>query len=202
MILLVALAAAVLVALALGGKLSGLAGMGLRWGWLMILALAVQLYAMYLPAAKDTIQFRIGGILLVGSYALLLVAVWGNHRLPGVKIVGLGLLMNLAVIAANGGYMPVAPEALVQAGLENLAPGLEPGARVANSKDIVLAASETRLWFLADVFVVPRPWPIRLVFSAGDVLIALGAFVLVQAGMGVSLFSRLALPARSHIVRP
>ena len=202
MILLLALLVAVLIALPLGGKLSELGHMGLRYGWLTIFALVLQFYTICFPAAKDTVEFQIGGIVLVGSYLLLLVPVWANRGLPGVKIVGVGLLMNLAVIAANGGYMPVAPEALVQAGLENLAPGLEPGARVANTKDIVLVAAETRLWFLADVFVVPRPWPIRMVFSAGDVLIALGAFVLVQAGMGVNPFSRLALPTKAHLTRP
>lgn len=202
MILLLALVGAVLVALPLGGKLGRLAHLRLKLGWVMILALALQFYATYFPAARGTIEFQMGGALLIGSYVLLLVAVWCNRGLRGMRIVGLGLLMNLLVIVANGGYMPMSPEALAQVGIKTVSRGAEIGARIVNSKDILLTPVDTRLWFLSDVFVVPRPWPVRFAFSAGDILIALGGFVLVLAGMGVDAISRLSRPARACVSRP
>jgi hypothetical protein len=109
--------------------------------------------------------------------------VWGNRHLAGVRWIGLGLLLNLGVMVANGGWMPVRPEAIVRVGHTSLAPSLASGTRVYSSKNIVLPLEETRLWFLSDVFVLARPFPVPSVFSIGDVFVALGVFFLIQAAM-------------------
>src|SRR5690554_2307929 len=77
-------------------------------GWpLALLALAIQLAIM--------IDFNLGRSFLapaapylhVISYAPLLGFVYLNRSHRGMILVGLGLLLNLIVIAANKGFMPV-----------------------------------------------------------------------------------------------
>jgi hypothetical protein len=115
---------------------------------------------------------------------LLAIFVWQNRRLPGMWLVGLGLLANWAVILANGGHMPITFEALVAAGKGNLVSTPTAGTLVFGSKDVLLPGIETRLGFLSDIFVIPPPFPIPTVFSVGDALIALGMFGLVQHALG------------------
>ena len=52
----------------------------------------------------------------VASQVLVLLAVWRNRAIPGMLLVLLGGAANLLAIAANGGYMPVSPDALADAG--------------------------------------------------------------------------------------
>jgi len=91
--------------------------------------------------------------------------------------------MNLLVVLANGGFMPVTLEALRRAGLVHLALGLEPGSRLVATKDILLPRQDTRLWILSDIFVIPPPLPFNTIFSLGDFFLALGAFTFFQCAM-------------------
>jgi len=43
--------------------------------------------------------------------------------------------------------------------------------------------SETRLWLLSDIFVIPKPLPFTSVLSIGDLLLAAGAFIVVYRQM-------------------
>jgi hypothetical protein len=119
---------------------------------------------------------------LLLSYALLLIVVWVNRRLSGMALIGLGLALNLLVMLVNGGYMPISPEALSMSGHTELATQ-EPGVRLASSKDVLLLTTQTRLWFLSDILVIPPPFPLPTVFSLGDAVIAVGAFWLTQRAM-------------------
>nr|MBC7244866.1 DUF5317 domain-containing protein [Chloroflexota bacterium] len=122
-------------------------------------------------------------ILFMVSHLLLLATVWANRHLPGVKLIGLGLLLNFIVMVVNGGWMPVTPEAVVKVGHTGLVPSLESGTRVYSSKNIILPRERTKLQFLSDVLVLARPFPIPTVFSIGDILVAAGVFLLIQGAM-------------------
>ncbi|HHX64586.1 MAG TPA: DUF5317 domain-containing protein [Chloroflexi bacterium] len=174
MILLVAVALAILVALLRGGKMSDLATVRFRYGWVALLALLLQFGVVYLPPSSHDGFWGPRAWVLVGSYGMLVFVIIVNRRIPGVPIIGLGLIFNYAVIFANGGYMPVSPDALERAGLAHLATGDEVGARVAAAKDVLLHREQTALWVLSDIFSLPPP--IRTVFSIGDVFLAVGAF--------------------------
>ena len=101
-------------------------------------------------------------------------------------MVGVGGLLNLVAIAANGGVMPASRGALSTAGLD-----VQSG-QFANS-DFVDGAN---LAFLGDVFAIPAGWPGANVFSVGDVLMLVGVFLVVHAAAGSRLFGagRPALP--------
>ncbi len=118
---------------------------------------------------------------LVGSLLLLLIFAWINREQPGFSMLGLGLLLNLIVIAANGGLMPISPQSVTE-----LLPHAPPGAwhlgeRLGVGKDIVLSVEATRLWWLSDRFLVPDWSPYRVAYSLGDILISFGAFWLLWA---------------------
>lgn len=167
-----------------GGRLSSLGSLSLHWGGLAVAGFAVQTAFIYqTPTQKMVGRWSWQEFIFMGSYLLLLLAIWANRTTKGVWIIGLGLVLNLVVMAANGGWMPVTPEAIRAVGYTHLAPSLVSGTRVYSSKDIILLRQETRLWYLSDVFVLSRPFPIPSICSVGDMLVALGAFLLIQDGM-------------------
>ena len=125
----------------------------------------------------------------VGSYALIVAFLVANRRMPGLWLVALGTAMNVSAIVANGGVMPASRSALESAGR---LPAVPPD-RFLNST--VVRSPE--LAFLGDVFAWPEPLPLAGVFSAGDVCIVVGAFVVVHQVCG----SRLAASSRRHSQR-
>jgi len=143
----------------------------------------LQIYLIYFPeqAGAGLVSLRLSFLVL--SYALLIAVIWQNRKLPGLWVLGVGLVANLAVMLLNGGYMPITLEALSQAGLAHNAQTSANGAHVLSSKDIVLTRDATLAWWLSDMFVLPPPFPIPTVFSLGDVLIALGGFWFLQKCM-------------------
>jgi hypothetical protein len=176
MILLLAIVLSFTIALIRGGRLERLADVRLRYGWIALIALGLQVLMVYGPGARL-------GWLMLASYGLLVLVVGLNWRLPGMPIMAMGLALNLVVMAANGGFMPISPETLSRAGLEHLASSLEVGAHVTNAKDVLLPREATRLWWLGDTLVMPLPSPLKAVFSVGDLLLAAGAVVFVQRAM-------------------
>jgi len=168
---------------AVGGRVSNLATTNVKWGWLAPLAFLMQAYLIFFPADRMTGLLSARSLLLTASHALLLVVVWQNRHLGGVKLIGLGLLLNFLVMALNGGFMPITPEALTQIGYDGNASQLETGYIVGRTKNVVVEPGEATLGFLADIMVVPRPFPIPTALSVGDLLIVSGVFFFLRQGM-------------------
>jgi len=120
---------------------------------------------------------------MIATYALLIAFLWANRGLPGMKLILLGAALNLAVILANGGYMPVTREALLRSGHLDLVIAHGEQAFVLGSKDIILPKDQTRLQLLSDVVGVPEAFPVSATFSVGDLIIMAGAAGLVYRMM-------------------
>jgi hypothetical protein len=151
----------------------------LRHTWLVLIALIPQWLVFNLPLTRATIPDVVASASLVLSQLILLVFAWANRKTAGFWLLGLGLLLNLAVVVSNGGFMPISPETV-----RWLAPDVSPnawsiGERLGTGKDIVLLIEETNLYFLSDRLRTPNMLGYRVAFSVGDVLIALGAFWLL-----------------------
>jgi uncharacterized protein DUF5317 len=169
----------VLVALPLGGRLRTLGQIHVCWVGLIYLALAFQIAAFPGRSMPWTTPEGAAVRLWIASDTILLAVMLRNIRLPGVALVGVGLLMNLAAILANAGHMPVLPSALRDAGLHYSVS--------MNSKVIAHPA----LAWLVDRWAAPRWIPLANVFSAGDVVIAVGGFILALCVMRARVPRRL-----------
>jgi hypothetical protein len=153
----------------LGGRLSGLSSLRVRWTPAALVGLALQLA----PAPGRVWPF----VLLMVSFVLLFAFAIVNLRagVPGFVLILIGIVLNCTVIAVNHG-MPVSRSALVATHQEDTLPILEHRAGVKHH----LAGPGDELLFLADVIPLP---PLDQVVSAGDVLAYGGVVWLVVAGM-------------------
>ena len=161
-----------------------IAAIPLRSAWLALLAFALQWPLLQAPTGPVQ-RIGVQQALFLLSHVLLLAFVWRNRQLRGIQIIGLGVVCNLLVIAANGGLMPITPETLVQINPGSTLAQWLIGAHYGHSKDIILLRAEIRLWALSDILVIPPPFPRPTAFSLGDLLIASGIALLLQ-GSGIA----------------
>ncbi|MHB8575234.1 MAG: DUF5317 family protein [Dehalococcoidia bacterium] len=140
--------------------------------WLVPAALLCQVAGVYLLPATDGAVGR--RLCMVATYALLLLVVWLNRRLRGVRILALGLALNALAIAIGHGLMPVTARTMRAAGLGQAVVGLRPGAVVPHSKDVVVAAPPAAVAWLIDSIPV-HSGVFRYAVSPGDLVILVGA---------------------------
>jgi hypothetical protein len=151
----------------LGGRLSRLSELPIRLGPLALVGLLLQLWN---PSGRWPF------VILLLSFALLFAFTVTNRKITGFAVITAGLVLNVAVIALNGG-MPVSRHALVASDqTDTLLPLLADGGAKHH-----LATDDDRLLFLADV--IPIPSPIRQVISVGDLFTYGGVVIVVVAGM-------------------
>jgi hypothetical protein len=163
----------VLIALALiciatvplrGGDLGRLADIRLRGLWIPVIALVLQVGITVLVTGGSPLMHR---VLHIATYVMIGLFLWANRRLPGVRIVGLGALLNTIAIVANGGVMPASATAERLSGL-HLRAGFDNSAHL----------NHALLGFLGDV--IPWPGPLHNVLSVGDLIIFAGMLVLLH----------------------
>lgn len=99
---------------------------------------------------------------------------------------GIGLLLNFLVIVLNHGFMPLSPETAQKLIEPGVTVPLTIGERVEFGKDILLLTTNTKLWFLSDIFLVPQWLRYRAAFSIGDIFISVGAFLFLWSLGGSS----------------
>jgi hypothetical protein len=144
-----------------------------------MIAVIPQMFSFHLPGLSEVTSDKIAIGILIGSQVMLLFFIWANRTLPGFGALGIGLLLNLAVIIANGGLMPISPETVHQLSPNAVIDASDFGSRLGSSKDILLTIENTKLWLLSDILVLPTWIPYRVAFSIGDIFIAGGAFWLL-----------------------
>ncbi len=150
----------------------------LRSTWLVLVGFIPQLIIAYLPATHFLVPNWLAVTSLSASLVAFLAFVWINRRLPGMPVLLAGLMLNLIVMAANGGWMPITPDIASQLRGEDVSQHFALGERF-GQKDILLAPQDIRFGLLADRFLPPAWFPYKVAFSAGDILIAAGAFWLL-----------------------
>jgi hypothetical protein len=158
-----------------GGRLSRLEEVRIRWVWLVVVAFAIQVALVALAPSGDLARAA-----HVATYALAGACILRN--LPELRflwVVALGGLLNFIAIAANGGVMPASRGALSAAGLDVRSGEFTNSDHVENA----------HVAFLGDVFAVPAGWPGANVFSVGDALMVVGAFLVLHAATGSRLFA-------------
>ena len=147
--------------------------------WLVFYAVIPQVLMFQIPAAGKYVLEAFVPLILAGSQALLMVFVLVNITQPGFWALGIGLGANFFAIVTNGGWMPISPETV-----RRILPSLPDNFPLADrrlglSKDWIFPINEMRLPLLSDRFTLPQWASYNFAFSIGDVLIAIGAILLL-----------------------
>jgi hypothetical protein len=183
MVLALPVVVGILLGLLARGDLRRLANLDFRRIELFYAAVGAQILAFpfsFLPWHTSDGAAR---TLWLASYGLLVCAAVINRHVTGVPVVAAGMVANIVAVIANGGHMPALPRALHAAGLS------------LRTHYNSAAVATPHLSWLVDRWAVPRDLGVGNVFSVGDVVIAIGAVVLVVSAMGAKLP---ALPRRSQ----
>jgi hypothetical protein len=159
-----------------GGRLSRLLDVHLRSTWTVLVSVAIQV-GITTVASGGSHALHV--VLHFVSYALAAWFLVVNRHVRGLALIALGAGLNLLAISVNGGVMPANAGALRIAGLAERA-GFNNSALVAHP----------HLAFLGDVIPVPGPWPIGNVLSVGDLIIFVGAFLVLHLTCGSRLVPR------------
>ena len=175
--LLVALALSLIVGLLRGGKISRFGDFSLKNVELIVLAFLVQV-ALRLagPMGWNFLRGLAWAIYAV-SFLMLAYAIWGNRQTAGVPWILAGVIMNFIAIMANGGKMPVSGRLWAMGGMS--LDSLKPEVNFTHQ----LLTPDARLPWLTDVLRLPKALLLPTVFSAGDVAVMVGLFILVQVVM-------------------
>jgi hypothetical protein len=168
------IAAALVVAVLIGGDVRRLSQLRIRHIELLLAAFAAKVAVALLGTAHSQIAITAARPLNVVGAVLLLAVVWFNRRIPGALIFAAGLSLNLIVIIAFGGRMPVLlprdadPNSAVLALLRG---GLDP---------LHVALGQPQgLWFLGDILTIPSIGGHSSLVSVGDLLMAAGVAWLI-----------------------
>lgn len=151
-----------------GGEFKELLNINLRAVWLIVLAFSIQFAVIFFY--PDFLWLAIPltyGILLLFSYL--------NRHQPGFCLIMAGIAMNLLVMVANGGRMPVDVEYAKRFAPEDV-PAL-----VAGEYGKHIGMSElTKLNLLGDIFYLHAPYPHETLVSLGDIVFSIGVFIFIQ----------------------
>ena len=147
-----------------GGSLRRITRTPLKRSSLVITAIAIQLVIFSELSFVITAPQLIITSLQIISYILIIIFLIINYKVPGLLILGAGVVLNSLVIFLNGGYMPSAhtSTAVIDGRIDN---------------NIVAIAHDTVLPWLGDIFRLPKWLPFTNWFSIGDILIGVGVFL-------------------------
>jgi len=157
----------------------------LHLSWLAAVAFVPQWLAFFSAATRPHFSVRSAAVALVTSQLLLSVFGLANRRHPAFKLLTVGLLLNLTVITANGGLMPISPETIRRLTSDDPDNRWQTGERFGYTKDRILAETDTRFAWLSDRFILAGWLPNRVAYSLGDVLLAVGACWFLWAAGGI-----------------
>ncbi|MEA2521383.1 MAG: hypothetical protein QOI81_1029 [Actinomycetota bacterium] len=183
-LVLVAFAVAIGLGYLLGGRLSWLSGIKVRWFPLALVGLCMQMAPV--PGNRWPVY------LLYASFVLLLVFASANLKVTGFAIIAVGILYNFTVIAANGG-MPVSKQSLIDSGQASTLSALVHSGGAKHH----LVGPDDRLTYLADVIAIPAP--VSQSVSLGDIFTYGGVCVLIVSAMRRKPTDLMAAPGRSGL---
>lgn len=170
---------ALIVGLIQKGSLKNLGTIRFKYSFLVLLSIGLQIL-IFNPYWDNHVG---SGALTTNLYALALLLIYAfllfNMKLPGMILIALGTLSNGIAIFANQGHMPASLSAYSQAFPERVNELVDQQVYY-NS---VIINEQTRLPYLCDIFWVPHWFPLANVFSIGDVLLCIGAFILIRKTM-------------------
>lgn len=170
----------VIIALIRGGTFYRFKYINFKRIWPLILALVIQYFLVSINLLEEfhfyeKVAMYLKQLLFI-SYVLLFVGIIINLHYRSLWPVLAGTILNFFVLAANKWKRPILLDGLKLLHLEDALWMLEN-----NQLPLFSAITEgTKYPILADIIVVPKPYPFPTMLSLGDLLIGLGLFTLIQ----------------------
>ncbi len=151
--------------------LDQLATFQLRGGLAAVLALMAQIVSMW--TQQHRFEWLAVSILFLAWFG------WLNRRHLGIVLASVGIALNMIVMLANGGVMPVSPESISRVADAYV----EPGTPLSFSKSNVQTAEQTTFAWLSDRLHLPGPLGQLAAWSIGDILLLAGIWHLLWSVM-------------------
>lgn len=166
-LILTTIALAVAVGFLLGRTLKGFPALQVRWGWLALAGVILQV---------APINGTLGYLTLLASFVLLIAFCLKNLVTAGFALILLGVVLNMTVIAVDHG-MPVPLHVIQAAHRQSILVDLQTNGGAKHH----LATSEDHLLPLADSIGIGPPFDQAV--SIGDICVHLGVAWFIVAGM-------------------
>lgn len=163
-----------------GGKVSNLGRFMFRSSFLLVFALILQISTSILISIGNERAIDNRMTLYIASYIMLFIVLFLNLERKSVWLILIGAIANFAAIVLNGGSMPIDIVLLEKMGFENMLKSINIGAM---PHYINISEAYSFTVYLAKKFATPINYPLKQIFSIGDILISLGLLILTQGIM-------------------
>lgn len=169
-----------LLGLVLKGSIKNFKDVDLNHLGLVFIGFATETILVLLIRNGIIINSYIVYILHFSMYIMLFIFIYFNRKFYEISLMGIGFFLNALAIFTNGGKMPVSSEAAIKVGMGNFI------SNIANEGLYKLVDNSTNLSFLCDI--IPKPYPRPFIVSIGDIITAVGLFLLILKLMGIRKF--------------
>lgn len=116
-----------------------------------------------------------------------------NFHIHGMKVIFLGLVLNMTIMALSHFKMPVDTQKMVALGFSSFVESIESGAVI---NYVPLSGANPAGAILGKVIGLPKAYPLAQVLSVGDIAVSLGIAMTIQYQMLLS-----SVRMRSHMLR-
>lgn len=162
-----------------GGKMRNVGNLYIKGWYLFVISFLTEIISLLIASKTDG---RISIIIEqkffyihIFIYLLLIIGLMMNYDEIGLRITLFGSILNFLPLLLNNGRMPVSIDALKFSKLYTQLSLLDEGRIMTHA----LADKGTKLWILGDIIPIPKPYFFPKIISIGDILIALGLFILI-----------------------
>lgn len=172
----------IIVAKLRGGRLRNLENVYIKGWYLFIIAALTQGFLSIGKKMDIALANKILGeyfiCVIVFVFFCMLITVIFNIKKNYMKLFLIGLILNFIVMVGNGGRMPVFLD-----GIKGIKNGISTDVQLPHrGSDIKHEAinKNTKFVYLADIILIPKPYPLPKILSIGDIFLMLGAFQFFQ----------------------
>ena len=163
-----------------GGKIRNLENLYIDGWYLFVLSFSIEIISLLIITRGDGALSKLLEesffYIHILIYSILIIGLSMNWSSIGLRIVLFGSILNFLPMLFNNGKMPVLLEALKYSKLTDQITLLEEGRIMTHA----LATGNTKLIILGDIIPIGKPYIFPKIISLGDLLIALGLFILIQ----------------------
>ncbi|PLS14758.1 hypothetical protein CVD28_26655 [Bacillus sp. M6-12] len=157
--------------LLLGGSFKGFVNIKLKHPWLITVSFLIQFGSIYF--FKDHLLAAV----ILSNIGLLLFCLV-NYKNSGFTYMVIGIVLNLIVMLANRGRMPVDAEAA-----KILSPEDFPALLAGEYGKHIAISDHSHLNILGDIIFLQSPYPRPIIISIGDILLSIGVILFMYKVM-------------------